>query len=167
MRSTCTSDNHRQLTPPPPQKKLFILKRSFQVCLTFLSPLVPVCPQDFVERLPVRAYTDPRLGRGPLNLATCLLPDDNPTDLGPKGYLAYGRCAVRNLCLVTACLAHEWTSTVTQTTHSRRQPHTCVASWLCGEYCGWHSDLHEVCCHSMDWYCVVYAIPFGYLRVFA
>jgi hypothetical protein len=53
--------------------------------------LVHTCLQDFIERLPLRAYTDPRLGRGPLNLATCLLPDDNPTDLGPKGYLAYGR----------------------------------------------------------------------------
>jgi hypothetical protein len=47
--------------------------------------------QDFIERLPLRAYTDPRLGRGPLNLASALLPRDNPTDLGPKGYLAYGR----------------------------------------------------------------------------
>ncbi|KAF8057712.1 JMJ25 [Scenedesmus sp. PABB004] len=49
---------------------------------------------DFLEALPLRcAYTDPRLGAGlsPLNLATALTPDDNPTDLGPKCYVAYGR----------------------------------------------------------------------------
>jgi len=30
--------------------------------------------QDFIERLPTKIYTDPRLGRGPLNLAGCLQP---------------------------------------------------------------------------------------------
>lgn len=35
--------------------------------------------------------TNPRLGRAPLNLASMLLLSDNPTDLGPKCYLAYGR----------------------------------------------------------------------------
>ena len=43
--------------------------------------------------LPVPELTAPLLGCGPLNLATALLPGDNPTDLGPKTYIAYGRCA--------------------------------------------------------------------------
>lgn len=47
--------------------------------------------QDFVEMLPVPDVTWPLLGTGPLNLATALLPADNPTDLGPKTYIAYGR----------------------------------------------------------------------------
>ena len=53
------------------------------------------CPvlQDFLEALPVRAYTDPRLTSSLLNLASALLPPDNPTDLGPKCYVAYGRVA--------------------------------------------------------------------------
>eukprot|EP00775_Hariotina_reticulata_P001304 gene1304-1646_t len=46
---------------------------------------------DFIERLPAKVYTDPRLGRAPLNLAACLHQSDNPTDLGPKCYCAYGR----------------------------------------------------------------------------
>eukprot|EP00879_Flechtneria_rotunda_P024446 GHRR01025916.1.p1 GENE.GHRR01025916.1~~GHRR01025916.1.p1 ORF type:complete len:669 (+),score=249.28 GHRR01025916.1:844-2850(+) len=46
---------------------------------------------DFIERLPLRVMTDPRLGRAPLNMAANLIPSDNPTDLGPKTYLAYGR----------------------------------------------------------------------------
>lgn len=50
-------------------------------------------PQDFLEALPVRAYTDPRLGHSLLNLASGLRPSDNPTDLGPKCYVAYGRVA--------------------------------------------------------------------------
>ncbi|KAF6251791.1 hypothetical protein COO60DRAFT_583074 [Scenedesmus sp. NREL 46B-D3] len=39
---------------------------------------------DFVERLPLRAYTDPRLGRGPLNLATMLLPATTRRTWGPR-----------------------------------------------------------------------------------
>lgn len=41
--------------------------------------------------LPMKQYTLPLLGQAPLNLATALLPSDNPTDLGPKTYIAYGR----------------------------------------------------------------------------
>lgn len=37
--------------------------------------------------------TDPRLGAAPLNLAGYLAARDNPTDLGPKAYVAYGRWA--------------------------------------------------------------------------
>jgi lysine-specific demethylase 3 len=48
-------------------------------------------PQDFVDRLPIRDLSNPLLGRGVLNLASMLLHTDNPTDLGPKCYLAYGR----------------------------------------------------------------------------
>ncbi|KAF8059101.1 JMJ25 [Scenedesmus sp. PABB004] len=48
---------------------------------------------DFIERLPLRSYSDPRRGWGPLNLAGALRARDNPTDLGPKCYLAYGRHA--------------------------------------------------------------------------
>jgi lysine-specific demethylase 3 len=47
--------------------------------------------QDFLECLPLAAYTIPWLGEGPLNLATALHLEDNPTDLGPKTYIAYGR----------------------------------------------------------------------------
>lgn len=41
----------------------------------------------------MRDYTDPRLGHSPLNLASALKQSDNPTDLGPKCYVAYGRVA--------------------------------------------------------------------------
>lgn len=50
-----------------------------------------MCVQDFLERLPLTCMTDPRLGSSPLNLASALQPSDNPTDLGPKSYIAYGR----------------------------------------------------------------------------
>lgn len=50
-------------------------------------------PQDFLAALPLRCYTEPRLGAAGMNLATCLQPRDNPTDLGPKCYIAYGRLA--------------------------------------------------------------------------
>jgi lysine-specific demethylase 3 len=50
-----------------------------------------LCSQDFLEMLPVPSYTNPQLGLAPLNLASALLPRDNPTDLGPKTYIAYGR----------------------------------------------------------------------------
>jgi lysine-specific demethylase 3 len=43
--------------------------------------------------LPLPLYTDPRLAASPLNMASALLPRDNPTDLGPKCYAAYGRLA--------------------------------------------------------------------------
>ena len=39
--------------------------------------------------LPLPFYTHPR--KGPLNLACMLPPWSNPTDLGPKSYVAYGR----------------------------------------------------------------------------
>jgi hypothetical protein len=41
--------------------------------------------------LPVPELTLPLLNSAPLNLATALLRRDNPTDLGPKTYIAYGR----------------------------------------------------------------------------
>jgi len=47
--------------------------------------------QDFLCRLPLPVLTDPRLAAAPLNLANYLKPPDNPTDLGPKCYMAYGR----------------------------------------------------------------------------
>lgn len=55
------------------------------------GPLSPL--QDFLAALPVRCYTEPRLGVSSLNLATALQTRDNPTDLGPKCYIAYGRVA--------------------------------------------------------------------------
>ncbi|GAX77805.1 hypothetical protein CEUSTIGMA_g5248.t1 [Chlamydomonas eustigma] len=45
--------------------------------------------QDFLEMLPLPFYTHPK--GGPLNLAWMLPPWSNPTDLGPKTYIAYGR----------------------------------------------------------------------------
>jgi lysine-specific demethylase 3 len=48
--------------------------------------------QDFLEQIPMREeYSDPRLSFSPLNLACALQLRDNPTDLGPKCYVAYGR----------------------------------------------------------------------------
>ncbi|WIA16214.1 hypothetical protein OEZ85_012926 [Tetradesmus obliquus] len=48
---------------------------------------------DFLACLPLPLLTDPRLVASPLNAASALLPRDNPTDLGPKCYAAYGRIA--------------------------------------------------------------------------
>ena len=48
--------------------------------------------QDFLRRLPLLAYTDCRPAASPLNMASALRAScDNPTDLGPKTYIAYGR----------------------------------------------------------------------------
>jgi hypothetical protein len=55
--------------------------------------LVCLTTQDFLAALPLRCYTDPRLGGSALNLASALQERDNPTDLGPKCYIAYGRVA--------------------------------------------------------------------------
>ena len=58
--------------------------------------------QDFLRMLPWPEYTHPQ---GPLNLASHLLQDlDNPPDLGPKSYVAYGRCSLcsRRLCLAVS-----------------------------------------------------------------
>lgn len=41
----------------------------------------------------MRLYTEPRQAASQLNLATALIDRDNPTDLGPKCYIAYGRVA--------------------------------------------------------------------------
>ena len=46
--------------------------------------------QDFLDLLPFPWWMHPL---GPLNLASHLEADDNPPDLGPKSYIAYGRCA--------------------------------------------------------------------------
>jgi hypothetical protein len=61
--------------------------------LPLLLLLLPLLPQDFLACLPLPLYTDPRLAASPLNMASALLPRDNPTDLGPKCYAAYGRLA--------------------------------------------------------------------------
>ena len=45
--------------------------------------------QDFLEMLPLPFYTHPRVA--PLNLATMMPPLSNPTDLGPKTYIASGQ----------------------------------------------------------------------------
>ncbi|GAQ79928.1 transcription factor jumonji (jmjC) domain-containing protein [Klebsormidium nitens] len=44
--------------------------------------------RDFVESLPYHEYTHPT--KGLLNLAAALKDDQNPPDLGPKSYIAYG-----------------------------------------------------------------------------
>jgi hypothetical protein len=65
-----------------------------------LTPLLPILgplalhthTQDFLRRLPLLAYTDCRPAASPLNMASALRAAcDNPTDLGPKTYIAYGR----------------------------------------------------------------------------
>lgn len=51
--------------------------------------------------LPLREYTHPTAG--PLNLAASLPPTAIKPDLGPKSYIAYGRCAAAlSLCCRTA-----------------------------------------------------------------
>lgn len=44
--------------------------------------------QDFLEMLPFSWYTNP--DRAPLNLATYMPSTSNPSDLGPKTYVAFG-----------------------------------------------------------------------------
>ena len=56
----------------------------------FLMPLPVVPPQDFLEMVPLKEYTHQA---GPLNLAGALPPSAIKPDLGPKSYIAYGRCA--------------------------------------------------------------------------
>ena len=41
--------------------------------------------------LPLPAYTHPAASSGLINAANLLPPSANPTDLGPKTYIAYGR----------------------------------------------------------------------------
>jgi len=57
----------------------------------YLNPLVSHPKQDFLEMLPLKEYTHPRAG--PLNLAAQLPQTALPPDLGPKSYIAFGRCA--------------------------------------------------------------------------
>ena len=45
--------------------------------------------QDFLEMLPLPAYTHPH--SAPLNLATMIPGWANPSDLGPKTYIANGQ----------------------------------------------------------------------------
>eukprot|EP00798_Chlamydomonas_sp_ICE-L_P014715 gene14715-20755_t len=45
--------------------------------------------QDFIEMLPLKMYTHP--SEGPLNLAAMMPRWSNPTDLGPKTYIAMGQ----------------------------------------------------------------------------
>jgi hypothetical protein len=54
-------------------------------------------PQDFLETLPLPEYCHPLHGGGLLNLAAMLGPHCNATDLGPKTYIALGRCEEGNL----------------------------------------------------------------------
>lgn len=53
-----------------------------------LRALLCGASQDFLARLPLPELTDPRQQVATLNLATCLKPQDNPPDLGPKVYMA-------------------------------------------------------------------------------
>lgn len=58
----------------------------------FALTLLATVSQDFLEMLPLKEYTHPTAG--PLNLAA-QLPEQGAVkpDLGPKSYIAYGRCA--------------------------------------------------------------------------
>lgn len=47
-------------------------------------------PQDFLEMLPMPEYSHPK---GPLNLVSYLRDNSVKPDLGPKSYVAFGRCA--------------------------------------------------------------------------
>lgn len=65
---------------------------TFSCCVCCLHTCsLTLSQQDFLQRLPLRQLTDPQLGAAPLNLASHLAPRDNPTDLGPKCYVGYGR----------------------------------------------------------------------------
>ena len=48
--------------------------------------------QDFLEMLPLKEVTHP--AAGPLNLAVHLPDSTLRPDLGPKSYIAYGRCVL-------------------------------------------------------------------------
>ncbi|KXZ47539.1 hypothetical protein GPECTOR_34g698 [Gonium pectorale] len=52
------------------------------------SAVLPKHYADFLEQLPLPFMTRP--DEAPLNLATSLFPFANPTDLGPKAYIAFG-----------------------------------------------------------------------------
>jgi hypothetical protein len=61
--------------------------------------MVPNLAQDFLEMLPLPEYCHPE---GALNLAGYLADNDVKPDLGPKSYVAFGRCACDTL--LPACL---------------------------------------------------------------
>ena len=64
--------------------------------------------QDFLRMLPWPDYTHPL---GPLNLASHLQQGfDNPPDLGPKSYVAYGRWCLWSHTLLQLCHAIEHVS---------------------------------------------------------
>lgn len=50
--------------------------------------------QDFMEMLPMPEYSHPR---GPLNLVSYLKDNSVKPDLGPKSYVAFGRCLLCHL----------------------------------------------------------------------
>ena len=52
--------------------------------------------QDFLEMLPLPEYCHPE---GPLNLAGYLEDNDVKPDLGPKSYVAFGRCVPVRCCV--------------------------------------------------------------------
>jgi hypothetical protein len=60
-------------------------------CTLDIPPLhrSPIPSQDFLEMLPLPFYTHPK--EAPLNLASAMPAWSNPTDLGPKTYVAFGR----------------------------------------------------------------------------
>lgn len=62
--------------------------------------LVRRCLKDFLEMLPMPEYCHPE---GPLNLAGYLPNNDVKPDLGPKSYVAFGRCGALSPC--SACFA--------------------------------------------------------------
>ena len=63
-----------------------------------MSPDSAVRVQDFMAMLPMPEYTHPE---GTLNMVSFLQPGDIRPDLGPKTYVAFGRCASALTC---ACI---------------------------------------------------------------
>lgn len=53
--------------------------------------------------VPLKEYTHQA---GPLNLAGALPPSAIKPDLGPKSYIAYGRCAAACCVAVLLCASH-------------------------------------------------------------
>ena len=63
---------------------------------------VPACHlQDFLEMLPLKEVTHPVAG--PLNLAAQLPETAVKPDLGPKSFIAYGRCRPLNPVHMLPC----------------------------------------------------------------
>jgi hypothetical protein len=96
----------------------------------FQTMLPLVSPQDFLEMVPLKEYTQQA---GPLNLAAALPPSAIKPDLGPKSYIAYGRCAAACCFAVLLCACYNHCSSDCRLAHV-----PCECAWGHGAFacCG-------------------------------